>query len=115
MRSFSIPSSAHNFIFSPEGDVLWLFAGSLGVFKISPDSGEIGGNFKTNSPVRGLTYTRDKKHIIVSAEGEIYLMNPDDMSVHKHFKDLDTQKELEPVIYLIIETETGIQLRLDFY
>lgn len=91
-RSYPLPAGAHNFIFSPTGDTLFLFAGENGVYSFNPDTGELLREFKTGSAARGLTYTIDGKYLIVSCGDEIYLLDPVDLSLHKHYADLGVKQ-----------------------
>ncbi|MCB0631413.1 MAG: YncE family protein [Saprospiraceae bacterium] len=122
-RSFSLPAGAHNFLFSPNGDTIFLFAGSLGVFSIDPDSGAQLDHLPTATAIRGLHYTNDGRYLIVSGINEIYLVNPADLSVDRHFTDLgvkqiiyssptpDEQSILAPCPYdnlvLLVDLESG--------
>lgn len=123
VRSFPVPPGTHNFIFSPQGDTLWLIAGANGVFRVNPESGEITGHFPTTTPARGLIFTIDQQYLLVSAKNEIYLLHPMQLTLYKHFKDLgvdqiiysahtpDGKYILAPCPYdskvLVIDFETG--------
>lgn len=91
-RSFSLPAGAHNFIFSPSGETLVLFSGEKGVFSFNPDTGAQLHHFATASASRGLTYTIDGKYLIVSCGDELYLLLPEDLSLHRHYPDLGVQQ-----------------------
>lgn len=91
-RSFPVPTGTHNFIFSPQGDTLWLFAGPNGIFRINPDTGEETGHFPTGSPARGIIYSAETGRLIVSCENEIYQISLRDLSVSKHFRDLGVKQ-----------------------
>jgi len=91
-RSFPLPDGAHNFTFSPQGDTLWVLAGSNGIFRIDPDSGERTGHFPTGSPARGIIYSGETGRLIVSCENEIYFLGLRDLSVKKHFRDLGVKQ-----------------------
>lgn len=87
-RSFAVPKGTHNFVFSPDGDTLFLMAAAGGVFRINPETGAVAAQMKLPTPVRGLIYTADGRHLIASGAGEIALLDPADLSVQKHFKEL---------------------------
>lgn len=91
-RSFPLPAGAHNFIFSETGDRIWLFAGKNGVYRIEPEDGRISGQFQTLSAARGIIFTNDRQQLIVSCENEIYLLGVSDMSLDRHFRDLDVKQ-----------------------
>lgn len=87
-RSFAVPAGTHNFIFSPDGKTLYLVAAANGVFKVNLQNGEILAKMKLATPVRGLIETADKRFLIASGAGEIVLLDPVDLSIQKHFKEL---------------------------
>lgn len=91
-RSFPLPKGAHNFIFSQTGDTLFLFSGAEGIFSFDPDTGEQLAHFSTATPARGLTYTLDGRRLLVSCGDEIYLLEPDDLSIYRHYPDLGVQQ-----------------------
>ncbi|MBK6771256.1 MAG: hypothetical protein IPG78_03755 [Ignavibacteria bacterium] len=64
ISNFDIEEGTHNFLFSEDGKYLFLSSGKKGVFKINSDSGEIIDNIllDENNPVRGLTFTIDKRN-----------------------------------------------------
>lgn len=95
-RSFSVPAGTHNFIFSPEGQYLYLFAGANGIFKVNPETGDILAEIKLSTPVRGLHYTTDNRFIIAAGSGEVALLNPENLSVERHFKELGVGAMLYP-------------------
>ncbi|PHN04705.1 YncE family protein [Flavilitoribacter nigricans] len=91
-RTFPLPPGAHNFIFSPSGDTIFLFSGEEGIFSFRPETGEQLAHFETGSASRGLTYTLDGKYLIVSCGDEIYLLDPTDLSVHRHYPELGVRQ-----------------------
>jgi DNA-binding beta-propeller fold protein YncE len=91
-RSFPLPAGAHNFVFSPNGDTLWLLAGVNGIFRIDPDSGKQTGHFQTNSLARGIIYHGDAGRLIASCEDEIYYLRLSDLSVEKHFSNMGVKQ-----------------------
>lgn len=95
-RSFAVPTGAHNFIFSPDGQYLYLFAGANGAFKINPETGEVLAKMKLSTPVRGLHYTADNRFIIAAGRGEAVLLNPENLAVERHFQNLEIGQMLYP-------------------
>lgn len=61
VKKLNVDPHTHNFIFSPDGKILWLMAGRDGVVRMDPDTGKITGAFKLSTPVRGLSYTSDNR------------------------------------------------------
>ena len=95
-RSFAIPTGSHNFIFSPDGKFLYLFAGSNGVFKIDPDTGKTLAQIKLSTPARGLHYTTDNRYIIAAGSGEVALLNTENLAVERRFENLGVGQILYP-------------------
>jgi DNA-binding beta-propeller fold protein YncE len=96
-RFFSVPEGSHNFIFSPDGKFIYLFAGPNGVFKIDADTGGILSSAKLGSPARGLHYTTDNRFIIASGRGEAALLNPGNLSIERRFENLGVGQMLYPM------------------
>jgi DNA-binding beta-propeller fold protein YncE len=96
-RSFPVPAGTHNFIFSAGGDTLFLLSGNSGVFSYDPDTGSQLQHFPAPSPIRGLHYTADGRHLIASGTNEIFLLDPSDLSPFRHFQNLGVQQ----IIYSI--------------
>ncbi len=88
INKISVNQNTHNFIFSPDGRILWVMAGKDGVIKMDPDTGAVTGQFKLATPVRGIMYTPDNKYIMASGMNEIALFDPHSLSIQKHFKEL---------------------------
>jgi len=101
-RSFAIPAGAHNFIFSPDGKVLYLFAGASGVFKINPDTGETLAQMKLSTSARGLHYTTDKRFIIAAVIVDLPGLN----RVESSLKVLNRWKVAEIPSSYILQTMT---------
>lgn len=95
-RSFAIPAGAHNFIFSPDGKFLYLFAGANGAFNINPETGETLATMKLSTPVRGLHYTTDNRSIIAAGSVEVALLNPENLAVERRFENLGVGQILYP-------------------
>ena len=91
-RSFPIPKASHNFIFSPDGTVLWLMAGTNGLYEFDPDTGEELAHFPVQSALRGLELTRDGKKLLLSCQNELYLLNSSHLELIKHYTDLGVKQ-----------------------
>jgi DNA-binding beta-propeller fold protein YncE len=85
-RKFALPKGTHNFSFSAKGDTLWLMAGQNGVYQVDPENGEILRHTGFPSPIRGLSVA--KKWIVASGFNELFLLSKTDLSVLKHFQNL---------------------------
>ena len=85
-RTFALPKGSHNFTFSADGKTLWLMAGQNGVYSINPETGGELQHTPLTSPVRGLLVA--KGGIIASCKNEIYLLSKTDLSIVKHFDNL---------------------------
>ncbi len=127
VKKLDVNPHTHNFIFSPDGKTLWLMAGRDGVIRMDPDTGKITGEFKLSTPVRGLSYTPDNKHIMASGSNEIVLFDPENLTVYKRFDNLgvgqilysdmtpDKKYIIAPAVWdsqaIIIDTATGKVLK----
>lgn len=123
VKKLDVSPHTHNFIFSPDGKILWLIAGRDGVIRMNPDTGKITGELKLSTPIRGLGYTSDNRHIMASGANEIVLLNPEDLTVYKRFDNLgvgqilysdmtpDKKYIVAPAVWdsqaIIIDTATG--------
>jgi DNA-binding beta-propeller fold protein YncE len=123
VNKIDVNPHTHNFIFSPDGKVLWLMAGRNGVIRMDPDTGKITGRFTLTTPIRGLIYTPDTQYIMASGDNEIFLLNPKNLTVYKHFDNLgvtqilysdmtpDKRYIIAPAVWdsqaIIIDTATG--------
>jgi len=85
-RKFALPKGTHNFSFSTRGDTLWLMAGQNGVYRIDPLNGSILQHMELSTPVRGLLIA--KQWIVASCKNEIFLLSKTDLSILKHFNNL---------------------------
>lgn len=85
-RIFALPKGSHNFTFSADGRTLWLMAGQNGVYSINPENGAELQHTPLTSPVRGLLVAKD--WIVASCKNEIFLLSKTDLSVVKHFNNL---------------------------
>jgi DNA-binding beta-propeller fold protein YncE len=85
-RSFHLPQGTHNFVFSADGDSLWLMAGPNGVFRIDPDNGDTLCHRTFSSPIRGLTVTA--RGLLASGKNELFLLSGKDLSVRQQIADV---------------------------
>lgn len=88
LRAFSLPAGTHNFVFSADGDTLWLMAAAAGVYRVDPATGHVTGHVPTPTPARGLTWTPDGKHLLVGGRGELLMIDPVSLRVEQRFGDL---------------------------
>ena len=88
LRAFALPAGTHNFVFSANGDTLWLMAAAAGVYRVDPVTGQVTGHVPTPTPARGLTWTPDGKHLLVAGRGELLMINPVSLGVEERFGDL---------------------------
>ncbi len=123
IKKFNINPLTHNLFFSPDGKILWLMAGPNGVIRLDADTGEMTGQFKLDTPIRGLQYTPGHRYLIASGNNEIALFDPDKLTVIKRFYPLgagqilysditpDGKYLIAPAVWdsqvLIIDTTTG--------
>jgi len=91
-RTFALPKGSHNFTFSADGKTLWLMAGQNGVYSLNPETGAELQHTPLTSPVRGLLVAKD--WIIASCKNEIYLLSKTDLSIVKHFDNLQLKAGL---------------------
>lgn len=82
LRRFSLVKGAHNFVFSPDGRSLFLFAGPLGVAKYDPRSGKLLAQRRLATPVRGLRLAADGS-LLAAAKGQVAVLNPADLSLRR--------------------------------
>jgi len=78
-KTLNAPAGTHNFIFSEDGNTLWLIAGANGVTKMDPESGQVLGEYHTDTPIRGLEYTPDQKSLMASAKNQIRFFDPESL------------------------------------
>jgi DNA-binding beta-propeller fold protein YncE/dienelactone hydrolase len=97
-KSFPAISGTHNIIFSPDGELLWLMSANNGVTKLSAETGAILGQYKSNSPIRGLSYTPDNNALILSGKDKIELLNPASMQVTQTIGHLGVDQILYSVM-----------------
>lgn len=89
-QSFPIPYGTHNFEFSENGDSIFLGAGKKGLYKVDSYTGKHIDHFSMgeNNAVRGISWTVDKKGLIVSGSGRLVILDPENLSIIQDFKDL---------------------------
>lgn len=97
-RRFSIMPGTHNFIFSPDGEWLWLMAGKNGVSKLHAETGEIVEQYKSDTPIRGLSYTSDYQKLILSGNNEIIFLDPTSLEVDHKINHLNVDQILYSVM-----------------
>lgn len=86
LRTYSLPKGTHNFLFSKDGQRLWLMCGTGGVVEINPATGALLHQQITGTPVRGLTWIGT--NLLASCKDELYVLSPEDLSVQQHFAQL---------------------------
>lgn len=127
IKSFPVDARTHNLVFSPDGKILWLMAGPNGVIRMNAETGEVLGQFKLATPIRGLKYTPDYRYLMVSGSNEIALLHPDNLSIYKQFNSLgvgqilysdmtlDGKYIIAPAVWdsqvVIIDTATGLVVK----
>jgi DNA-binding beta-propeller fold protein YncE len=88
LRQFPVPAETHNFIFSPDGQSLFLMAANNGVWRVEPINGAIKARYTSTSAIRGLTWTTDGSQLLASGKNELLFLNPTDMTVARRITDL---------------------------
>lgn len=122
---FALPKSSHNFIFSTDGNKLWVMAANEGVFELNPANGAIIHHQKFSSAIRGLTL--GEKWIVASGNNEVFLLSKVNTKLVKHFSNLGVGQLLysavtpdqkyilcpavEENVVLVIEVKTGKVIR----
>jgi DNA-binding beta-propeller fold protein YncE len=95
LRTFPLPPGVHNFLFDAGGS--WLFAFTIQgeVCRIDPDSGRVTARAATGSP-RGLAWTADSRHVMVSGRNEILFLDPVRLSVERRVSGLGVGQVFYP-------------------
>jgi len=88
IRQFAVPMETHNFIFSGDGKQLILMAGTSGVVKMDPETGEISAHYKTEGSVRGLSWIAGEKNLLASEKNALVILDSGDLSVVRRIGDL---------------------------
>lgn len=92
---FGVPEKTHNFIFSADGNHLFIASGSAGLSKMRAGTGKIEATLvRERSAIRGVSYTPDKRHLIVSGSNELCLVDPGSLKVVREFKGLGVRQLL---------------------
>ncbi|OGO90260.1 MAG: hypothetical protein A3F10_03295 [Coxiella sp. RIFCSPHIGHO2_12_FULL_42_15] len=97
-RRFPVVPGTHNFIFSPDGKWLWIMSGKNGVSKIHAETGEIVGQYKSDTPIRGLSYTNNYQKLILSGNNEIIFLDPTSLQVDHKINHLNVDQILYSVV-----------------
>lgn len=97
-KVFSATQGTHNFIFSADGAILWLMAGSHGVTKLDAEQGTVLGNYYAASPIRGIQYTPDGHSIMVSSTNQISFFDPDTLNTTRSLDNLGVDQILYSAI-----------------
>lgn len=93
-RRFPAIPGTHNFIFSPDGEWLWLMAGKNGVSKLDAETGALLGQFQSDSPIRGLNYTNDNQFLMLSGKDQVVFLNPLSIQVDHKIDHLNADQLL---------------------
>lgn len=80
LRSFPLTKGSHNFVFSPDGRFVFVFAGIEGVAKYDAVTGKQLATRKLATPVRGLRLT-GAEVIAAAGKGEVSFLNTDTLAV----------------------------------
>lgn len=75
LRRFGLIKGAHNFIFSRDGGVLFVFAGAEGVAKYDASTGQLLAQRRFDGPVRGLRLTRGGE-VAAASNGVVLVLDP---------------------------------------
>jgi sugar lactone lactonase YvrE len=87
LRAFPLPPGVHNFIFSADGTAVYTFTTSNEILRIDPERGYLTACVKVASP-RGLAWSADNRHLLVSGKNEILQLEPAHLAVESRFSDL---------------------------
>ena len=122
LRTFSLPSGVHNFLFNADGSALFAFTMTGYICRIDPDSGTLIARVRTGSP-RGLAWTADSHRLLASGNNEIVIVDPKHLSIESRMQNLGVGQIFYPTatpdgrwilapavldgVVLIIEAATG--------
>lgn len=95
LRTFPLPPGVHNFLFDAEGSCLFAFTMQGEVCRIDADSGHVTARAATGSP-RGLAWTADSRHVMVSGRNEILFLDPVRLSVERRMSGLGVGQVFYP-------------------
>lgn len=99
-QNFPLPRGAHNLLFSPTGNKLWISLGRAGVISVDPDTGKGIDHISlgATSAARGAAYTPDGKELIVSGTGEVCVVDPNTAQIIARYKVEDAGQFLYPAV-----------------
>ncbi|QNI31373.1 YncE family protein [Alloacidobacterium dinghuense] len=97
LRTFPLPPGVHNFIFNADGSALFAFTTEGKVCRIDPEAGKMKVCIATGSP-RGLAWTADGHHLIVSGKSELLMLEPDRLTGVTKFGHLDVGQIFYPSV-----------------
>jgi hypothetical protein len=95
LRFFDLPPGVHNFVFNADGTSIYEFRISGEIIRIRPDTGAIAARVTLASP-RGLGWTADRRHLVVGGKNELFLLDPDGLSVVSRFGGLGVGQVFYP-------------------
>lgn len=86
---FDIPEGTHNFIFSTDGEAIFLGSGKKGLFKVDAYTGQQIAHIpmEGKNAVRGIAFSYDQQSLIVSCRNEILIVSPETLTIEKKFND----------------------------
>lgn len=87
LRTFPLPPGVHNFLFNADGSALFAFTLTGNVCRIDPLSGKVAACVETGSP-RGLSWTADRRYLVVSGKDELLILEPAHLSVVRTIRNL---------------------------
>lgn len=92
---FGLPERTHNFIFSHSGEDLFIASGPAGMARLNIKTGRIEETLRRDrSAIRGVSYSTDFQHLIVSGSGELLFVDPATLKVEREFKNLGVRQLL---------------------
>jgi len=97
-KRFSATPNTHNFIFSPNGEWLWLMSGKNGVTKLNAETGAVLAQYQSPSPIRGLNYTSNENSLMLSGKNEILFLDPISMQITKKIENLNVDQILYSIM-----------------
>jgi branched-chain amino acid transport system substrate-binding protein len=71
-----LPRGTHTMLLSADGDRLYLGCGPNGLFEVDAATGAVIRSLNCGGAVRGLAFSQDGKQLIVSAGGEVAIVDP---------------------------------------
>jgi DNA-binding beta-propeller fold protein YncE len=95
IRTFPLPHGVHNFIFSADGADCYAFTTVDSVIRLDPNDGRVLAR-ATVPHVRGLAWTSDHSHLLVGSQGQVLLLDPQDLTVTRNFIGLPVGQTFYP-------------------